>query len=98
MTPQLSEVTHLDDAPAYWFLNAPHVLLAHNQSGKDVYSLIHLTAPVGLETPYHVHEEEDEAFYVLDGNLRIVIDGRAVIATPGSYVFLPPQSASRLSV
>jgi len=91
MITQLFEVTHLDNAPAYWFLNALHLLLAHNQSGRGAYSLIHLTAPAGLETPYHAHEEEDEAFYVLEGNLTILVDSQSVIATPGSYVFLPRQ-------
>jgi quercetin dioxygenase-like cupin family protein len=89
MISPLPESTNLNDAPAYWFLNAIHVLLAHNQSEHGAYSLIHLSAPAGLETPYHVHEDEDEAFYVLEGDLTIIVDGRSMVATRGSYVFLP---------
>jgi quercetin dioxygenase-like cupin family protein len=89
MISQLPEAINLNDAPAYWFLNALHVLLAHNQSERGAYSLIHLSAPAGLETPYHVHEEEDEAFYVLEGNLTIIVAGQSVVSTRGSYVFLP---------
>jgi uncharacterized cupin superfamily protein len=69
MPSPLAESTNLNEAPAYWFLNALNVLLAHNLSGESAYSLIHLTAPSGLETPYHLHENEDEAFYLLDGEL-----------------------------
>jgi quercetin dioxygenase-like cupin family protein len=86
-----SEFTNvdLDNAPAYWFLNALHFLLMHNESGNRPYSVIHLTAPPPFETPYHVHEAEDEAFYVLEGELTVVCDGKKSAAGPGSYVFLP---------
>jgi quercetin dioxygenase-like cupin family protein len=86
-----SELTNvnLDNAPAYWFLNALHLLLAHNESGDGAYSLIHLTAPPRLETPYHLHCAEDEAFYVLEGELTVIRDGEKIVAGPGSYTFLP---------
>jgi quercetin dioxygenase-like cupin family protein len=80
---------NLDNAPAYWFLNALHLLLAHNQSGEGAYSLIHLTAPPELETPYHLHHDEDEAFYVLEGELTVIRNGEKIVAGPGSYIFLP---------
>ena len=80
---------NLDNAPAYWFLNALHLLLAHNESGDGVYSLIHLTAPPQFETPYHLHHAEDEAFYVLEGELTVIRDGEQIVAGPGSYIFLP---------
>ncbi len=80
---------NLDNAPAYWFLNALHLLLAHNESENSAYSLIHLTAPPRLETPYHLHHDEDEAFYVLEGELTVIRGGEKVVAGPGSYIFLP---------
>jgi quercetin dioxygenase-like cupin family protein len=80
---------NLDSAPAYWFLNALHVLLAHNVSEDGAYSLIHLAAPPGLETPYHLHHAEDEAFYVLEGELTAIRDGEKIVAGPGSYIFFP---------
>jgi len=86
----LSELVNvnLDNAPAYWFLNALHILLARNQAEDGSYSLIHLTAPPGFETPYHLHHTEDEAFYVLEGELTVIRDGEKTVAGPGSYVFL----------
>lgn len=81
--------THLETAPAYWFLSALHILLAENESGDGSYSLLHLTAPPHFETPYHLHETEDEAFYVLDGELTVICDGKKITAGPGSYLFLP---------
>jgi quercetin dioxygenase-like cupin family protein len=80
---------NLDTAPAYWFLNALHLLLAHNESEHGAFSLIHLTAPPGFETPYHLHHAEDEAFYVLEGELAVIRDEETILAGPGSYLFLP---------
>jgi quercetin dioxygenase-like cupin family protein len=80
---------NLDTAPAYWFLNALHLLLAHNESDEGAFSLIHLTAPPGFETPYHLHHAEDEAFYVLEGELSVIRDGETIVARPGSYILLP---------
>ena len=39
--------------------------------------------------PLHVHENEDECFYVLDGELSIRCGGEAFDAAAGSFVFLP---------
>jgi quercetin dioxygenase-like cupin family protein len=87
----LSELTsvNLENAPAYWFLNALHLLLAHNDSGEGAYSLLHLTAPPRFETPYHLHHGEDEALYVLEGELTVIRDGEKIVAGRGSYIFLP---------
>ena len=81
--------TTLQDAPAYWFLGALHVLVADNQSEAGSYSLIHLTAPPDFATPYHLHHTEDEAFYVLDGEITAVCGGKKTILGAGGYIFVP---------
>lgn len=84
-----SSCVNLDTAPAYWFLNALHFLLALNETEDGAYSLIHLTAPPQFETPYHLHHDEDEAFYVLDGELTVIRGGEEIVTGTGSYIFLP---------
>jgi mannose-6-phosphate isomerase-like protein (cupin superfamily) len=39
--------------------------------------------------PLHVHQREDEAFYVLEGRLTVRCGDRTFDAGPGSFVFLP---------
>lgn len=39
--------------------------------------------------PLHVHDREDECFYVLDGELSIRCGGEAFDEAAGSFVFLP---------
>jgi quercetin dioxygenase-like cupin family protein len=83
------QATTLDDAPAYWFLNNLHILLAKSESTGGAYSLIHLSASPGFETPYHLHHTEDEAFYVLDGEFTFICDGKKTVLGAGGYIFLP---------
>ena len=39
--------------------------------------------------PLHVHDREDECFYVLDGELSVRCGGDTFDAPAGSFVFLP---------
>jgi len=75
--------------PAYWFLNGLDVVLSTTASTGGAFSLIHQTSRPGGATPYHLHHDEDEAFYVLDGEFTFVCDGQKSILGPGGYIFLP---------
>jgi mannose-6-phosphate isomerase-like protein (cupin superfamily) len=44
---------------------------------------------IGAGPPLHVHDREDECFYVLDGELSIRCGDDAFDAAAGSFVFLP---------
>ena len=44
---------------------------------------------VGAGPPLHVHDREDECFYMLDGELSIRCEGNAPATAAGSFVFLP---------
>jgi mannose-6-phosphate isomerase-like protein (cupin superfamily) len=45
-------------------------------------------APQDKALPY-LHHEEDQAFYVLEGEHEFVCDGRALAAKAGSFVYVP---------
>jgi len=38
----------------------------------------------------HVHEGEDDAFYILEGEMTFVVGGEDVAALPGTFVLVPP--------
>ena len=44
----------------------------------------------GRELEPHVHDDEDDAFYILEGELTFVVDGETVPAPPGTFVLVPP--------
>jgi quercetin dioxygenase-like cupin family protein len=43
--------------------------------------------------PLHIHQDYDEAFYIIDGSVRFSLDGDAESCPPGSFVFIPRQVA-----
>ena len=45
--------------------------------------------PRGCATPLHVHRAEDETFFVLDGEVTVLVGGRRIDLGPGDYAFAP---------
>jgi mannose-6-phosphate isomerase-like protein (cupin superfamily) len=38
----------------------------------------------------HAHAEEDDSFYILEGELTFGVEGEEVVAGPGTFVLVPP--------
>ena len=49
----------------------------------------HPIEPGTLAAPPHRHQNEDEASYILEGNVTIEIGDEVIFATPGTLVFKP---------
>lgn len=64
------------------------VLARGDEPGED-YDLLDFTVPPGGGGPQHVHHDNDETFYVLEGELLLRIGGDQHRLTPGSYAFGP---------
>jgi quercetin dioxygenase-like cupin family protein len=45
--------------------------------------------PPGQGPPLHTHANEDESWYVIEGELRFKLDGNVQRAPTGSFVFVP---------
>ena len=56
---------------------------------RFTFGIIDIAAGRHLET--HVHADEDDAFYILEGELTFELgDGEEVAAPPGTFVLVPP--------
>jgi ketosteroid isomerase-like protein/quercetin dioxygenase-like cupin family protein len=77
------------DEPPVFFLGLPTLLRATGQTTRGAFGLVEQVMPPGFESPYHTHHLEDEAFYVLEGDMAFVCDGKWTIAGPGTYIFGP---------
>ncbi|HEX6457440.1 MAG TPA: cupin domain-containing protein [Thermoleophilaceae bacterium] len=44
----------------------------------------------GRELEAHVHREEDDAFYIIEGELTFFFGDEEVVAPPGTFVLVPP--------
>jgi len=51
-------------------------------------SIIEIAA--GRELEAHAHEDEDDAFYILEGEMIFTVEGKDVAAPPGTFVLVPP--------
>jgi quercetin dioxygenase-like cupin family protein len=69
-----------------WFIaNLAEVLV-----DREDFSLVRMHAPAGDQPPLHVHEHEDEGFYVLQGNLTLWVgDADPVTLVPGEFALAP---------
>ncbi len=93
MTVQQQEpyLNNREDA-AFRFLGVPTVMRSTGETTSGAFGLIeHGMIPPGFASPYHTHHREDEAFYVLEGEIAFVCDGKWLLAGPGAYVFGPRE-------
>ena len=44
----------------------------------------------GRELEAHVHDEEDDSFYIVEGEMTFLFGGREEKAGPGTFVLVPP--------
>jgi len=61
---------------------------ATKEETGGAYALIEATV-VGDGPPPHIHTTEEEAFYVLEGELSVLVGERTVTATAGAFVLVP---------
>ena len=74
------------------FLGLPTLMRSTGQSTNGAFGLMeHWMMPPGFASPYHTHHLEDEAFYVLEGEIAFVCDGKWIKGGPGAYVFGPRE-------
>lgn len=73
--------------------------LAGGDQTGDRFCLLHALIPPGGGPPPHLHERENEGFYVLKGELTFyALDVNQVVkAGPGTFVHLPPNRPHRFA-
>lgn len=64
-------------------------ILVEGEDTQGKYSVIQMEERKGLEPPPHIHTREDEAFYVLEGEVTYYVADEVIHAAPGSYVYAP---------
>jgi quercetin dioxygenase-like cupin family protein len=77
------------DGEAIWFLRTLMTVKASGAESGGAFSLIEVHYPPGFSPPPHTHHDEDESFYVLEGEATFVCGERTWLARPGAFVVLP---------
>lgn len=74
----------------HFFLNHLATVKVAAGDSESGLALVEFVAPYGFGPPLHVHTEEDELMYILDGAIRVQLDdGEATTLTGGAAVTLP---------
>ncbi|PUZ27690.1 Cupin domain-containing protein [Chitinophaga costaii] len=63
-------------------------LIAPDQTGNTL-ALLELTLPKGAEPPAHIHTLEDEAFYVLEGEISVTVADKVTALKAGEALYAP---------
>lgn len=87
------------EGEARWWLGV--TLATIKATGKETggrYTLVEVLEPEGEEAPLHVHHNEDEAFWILEGELTFEIGDKKMKASPGSFLFGPRGVPHRYTV
>ncbi|WP_276274214.1 cupin domain-containing protein [Haloarcula litorea] len=77
------------EGDAYWSLGSLTVLKATAENTNGSFSMIEEHVPAGQSPPMHVHQSDDEMWYIIDGTVTFEVDGERFTATNGSTVFAP---------
>jgi quercetin dioxygenase-like cupin family protein len=73
------------------------VLLTGEDTGGS-YALIEDFNPPGMGIPLHLHRNEDEMFYVVDGQVEFQVSGEVVRASAGATVHMPRNTPHAFTI
>lgn len=81
---------HTGEGEALWFFGSLAIVKASAEQTGEKFSLVEQLAPGGMATPLHVQPEDEESFYVLEGELTFFLeDGKPIPARAGSFIHIP---------
>jgi quercetin dioxygenase-like cupin family protein len=73
-----------------WFGRTFTDFLASGAETGGAFALVDEQATRGESVPLHRHDDDWEAFYVVEGEVTLFVgDGTGVLAGPGSFAFVP---------
>lgn len=76
-------------ADPIWFLGLTTWVRAAKENSDSNASVIEQKIPLGFASPWHVHNDEHEMFFVLDGEIEVIVGEEKVILGKGAFGFGP---------
>src|SRR5215207_6801388 len=77
------------EGEALWGDGLLATIKANGEQTDGRSSLVEILAPDGYGSGLHVHRREDEAFWILEGELTFYVGDQTIEAQPGSFLFGP---------
>jgi quercetin dioxygenase-like cupin family protein len=82
-------VVHSDEGEALWMLNTLMTVKATGASTGGAYSLLEQVVTPAGNPPVHVHNDHDEAFYVLAGEIDVWVGDEHARCVTGTFALAP---------
>jgi mannose-6-phosphate isomerase-like protein (cupin superfamily) len=89
MEPAKPTIRPIGEGRTVAFVGDVYRFLATGEETGGKYALMEALVPPSGGPPPHVHTREEEGFYVLEGEVTIVIDGKPSVATAGTFANVP---------
>jgi quercetin dioxygenase-like cupin family protein len=77
------------DGEHTWFSGTLMSVKAGSEQTYGGFTLIEVATPPRFVVPPHIHDDEEEAFYVLEGQLRVTCGEQTWTVGPGDFVMMP---------
>jgi mannose-6-phosphate isomerase-like protein (cupin superfamily) len=78
-----------DEGEAFWLLGMLETVKIGRADTDGRFGLLEILVRPGDGSPWHVHPEEDEWFYVLDGHVTFYVGDRRLELTTGGFAYGP---------
>jgi quercetin dioxygenase-like cupin family protein len=78
-----------EEGEAFWVLGMLETIKIGREDTGGEYGLVEIVVPEGAGSPWHVHPDEDEWFYVLDGEFTFYVGDQRLSLPAGSFGFGP---------
>ncbi|MCA1993143.1 MAG: cupin domain-containing protein [Coleofasciculus sp. S288] len=72
-----------------WVIDSHYTFKAVSEDTGGAYALIELLLPPQSGAPAHIHSQEDEAFYIQEGEVEFQLDQQTIVATIGTFLHSP---------
>lgn len=91
--------TFLDqEQEALWYLGGQRITNALGERIKGAFRLTEFLTPAGTLVYAHLHKQEDEAHYVIEGEATISCGEQVFQVSAGTFLFLPCNVPHHLEV
>ncbi len=85
-----------EEGEAFWFFGGLVTVKASAQQSGGRFALTEQLFPGGMATPLHSQPEDDESFYVFEGEVTFYLEeGQPILGSAGSFVHVPAGGALR---
>jgi mannose-6-phosphate isomerase-like protein (cupin superfamily) len=86
------------EGQSVWSLGGRFTMKVGEADAGGRFALVEALAFRSTEPPLHIHHNEDEAWYILDGQMTFYVGDEALEAKAGSFVFAPRGIAHTFTV